>query len=38
LRIDKMERIGLVCRHNNLVLALQIGDETIVCLRLGEGA
>jgi hypothetical protein len=29
LRIDETERIGLVGRHNNLVLSLQIGYETI---------
>jgi hypothetical protein len=37
LRIDETERTGLVGRHNNLVLSLQIGDETIDCLRLGRG-
>jgi hypothetical protein len=36
LRINKTERIGLVSRHNNLVLSLRIGDEIIDCLRPGR--
>jgi hypothetical protein len=36
-RINETERIGLVSRHDNLVLALEVGEKSIDSFRAGRG-